>query len=409
VHEEFLPTNGATTVTLGQPPNWILMLSRAGVVQSSVDGNYSLSGSVITFTDALNGSERIIVDYAATGYTPVPPISGAGIADGTVTSAKIADGTIATADLADRSVTNIKLGTDTARLNLLTNGGFEIWQRGSGPFTGNSTFSADRWLISLNGADTLSVSRTTNPIDAGSIAAASCAYTFSAGKSVLMQQLKPTDAWQLLGRTITLSVRLNSTAVSMAAVRIDCNGTGGGTVVSSPHNGNGQWQTLSVTATVPLDSTIVSLMVQFDVRSGTAYLDNATLVVGSVPADYAPLHPADDLARCLRYYERVYDQATGNNDNGVIGQAFSGNQGSFPIWYSPKPVTPTITSSAASTMVLLTATYGTALAGTAFSAATVGTRGARGSLTVSPGNLVAGNATTLQMSAGGFIAIEANP
>ena len=29
------------------------------------------------------------------------------------------------------------------------------------------------------------------------------------------------------------------------------------------------------------------------------------LVVGSQPADYVPLHPADDLARCLRYYEIV--------------------------------------------------------------------------------------------------------
>jgi hypothetical protein len=27
------------------------------------------------------------------------------------------------------------------------------------------------------------------------------------------------------------------------------------------------------------------------------------LVLGSVAADFAPLHPADDLARCQRYYE----------------------------------------------------------------------------------------------------------
>ena len=42
--------------------------------------------------------------------------------------------------------------------------------------------------------------------------------------------------------------------------------------------------------------------------AGTYYVDNAMLVVGSQPADYAPLHPADDLARCLRYYEIIGDK-----------------------------------------------------------------------------------------------------
>ena len=30
---------------------------------------------------------------------------------------------------------NRQIGSDVARANLLTNGGFEIWQRGGGPFT----------------------------------------------------------------------------------------------------------------------------------------------------------------------------------------------------------------------------------------------------------------------------------
>src|SRR5262252_529729 len=64
-------------------------------------------------------------------------IQGADIASGTVTSTNILDGTIATADLANNAVTNAKLGTDTARSSLLTNGGFEIWQRGNGPYTVN--------------------------------------------------------------------------------------------------------------------------------------------------------------------------------------------------------------------------------------------------------------------------------
>src|SRR5262252_4977444 len=84
-------------------------------------------------------------------------ITGTDIAAGTVTSGNILDGTIATADLANAAVTNAKLGTDTARLNLVTNGGFEIWQRGNGPFTATGVYGPDRWQLGITGTDTLSV------------------------------------------------------------------------------------------------------------------------------------------------------------------------------------------------------------------------------------------------------------
>src|SRR5215471_2158338 len=64
-------------------------------------------------------------------------IPAGAIPAGTITTALIADGTIQAADIANAAVTNAKLGTDTARSNLLTNGGFEIWQRGAGAFAGS--------------------------------------------------------------------------------------------------------------------------------------------------------------------------------------------------------------------------------------------------------------------------------
>src|SRR5215471_11335382 len=128
---------------------------------------------------------------------PAGAIDGSKITDGTVTSAKIQDGTIATADLANQSVTNAKLGTDTARLNLLTNGGFEIWQRGNGPFTASNAFAADRWRIGLAGSDTLSVSRDGANVDAGlgSQWDAVCTFTLSggAGSTNLTQHIIWTD------------------------------------------------------------------------------------------------------------------------------------------------------------------------------------------------------------------------
>src|SRR5262252_6904714 len=110
-----------------------------------------------------------------------PPVSAGSIPNGTITSAMIQDGTIATADLANNAVTNAKLGTDTARLNLLTNGGFEIWQRGNGPFTTAGTaLSADRWASLSSGAPTVSVSRNTANVDSSS---AACAAVTPSGAS----------------------------------------------------------------------------------------------------------------------------------------------------------------------------------------------------------------------------------
>ena len=61
--EEFLPAAAATTITLVRPPTEIWMVTRDGLAQSQADGHWSLAGSTLTFTDAFNGTERVIVSY----------------------------------------------------------------------------------------------------------------------------------------------------------------------------------------------------------------------------------------------------------------------------------------------------------------------------------------------------------
>lgn len=225
-------------------------------------------------------------------------IVAADIAPGTITSNEIADGTIATADLANASVTNAKLASDTARANLLTNGGFEIWQRGNGPFTAVGTaYSADRWQ--LQGAG-ISVSRDTANTDSS---AACAAVTCSAPTVYLSHRVE--NFTELRGRTISLSIRVRGTVASAARAAINVIG-GAGVVYSSYHTGGGAYQTLTVTTPVAAGATAIDTLLEFAL-AGTFYIDNAMLVVGSVAADYAPLHPADDLARCLRYYEVLGD------------------------------------------------------------------------------------------------------
>ncbi len=66
-HEEFVPVAGSTVIHLSTPAIILLFVSRGGVVQSFVAGNYSLTdgGNSVTFSDPFDGTERVIISYGA--------------------------------------------------------------------------------------------------------------------------------------------------------------------------------------------------------------------------------------------------------------------------------------------------------------------------------------------------------
>jgi hypothetical protein len=331
---------------------------------------------------------------------PVAPAAGS------ITSGMIADGTIVAADIANATITNAKLATDTARANLLTNGGFEVWQRGGGPFTGNGTRTADApWTITLVGSDTMSVSQDGANIDSQSRLCAVATFTLGTGGglSQLVQTIKWTEFAGLSGATVSASGRVRTSTAN--AVRLGVY-NGSAWTYSSFHTGSGTYQTLTV-PNVALLAGQTYYVAFFFAASCTAYIDNAMLVVGSVPADYAPLHPADDLARCLRYYERV----SGDVTNGAItsGQCVSTTFAIAPLRYAvKKAVTPTVTLIPASNYAL-TQANGTQAVCTAVSSSGVGATGCELDLTAT--GLVAGNATTFFSSSGAqaYISVEGNP
>lgn len=306
-------------------------------------------------------------------------------------------------------VRNQDLASDTARLNLLTNGGFEIWQRGNGPFTGANPQVADRWTANQQGSDVLSTSRDTTNVDAGSTACAAVTFTLGTGggASGLYQTfVSPSENQQMIGRTITFSARIRTATANAVRIAIDnyYSGTHHYTYSASFHSGNGTYQTLTATAVVAAGVQYCQTYFLFS-ASCTAYIDNAMLVVGSQAADYAPLHPADDLARCLRYYERLGGTVT---EFLGTGQATNTTQvGAIPIrWKVQKAVTPTVTFDAASQ-------YGLTIASGAQSSATsIGSTNSTVDGTTVYCNttgVVAGNASMLVGSGTGRIYIESNP
>ena len=264
-------------------------------------------------------------------------IQGADIATGTITTTQIADGTIATADLANAAVTNAKLGTDTARLNLLTNGGFEVWQRGNGPFTAQFAYTADCWSIQLGGSSTVSVSRITSTAGSNGFSA-SVTYAHSAGGYLIFNSQKFDSPAQLAGRAVSAAVMVKASVAGTVKLRIT---DGVGNSDSTYNVGTGA-ERLTVTRTVVTNPTSIQVLVICDIGSSSVELNDAMLVVGSVAADYAPLHPADDLARCLRYYE-IFGETIGTFQ--VTTYASAGGQ--LPTFTLPyrarKPVLPTIT------------------------------------------------------------------
>ena|SRR5215471_2119827 len=348
------------------------------IAQVSVNDatNYALSVQNLEGTNSrainiVKSDGSLLIRADATGVSLGSPLN-------------LAAGSIGTAPIANGAVTNAKLGTDTARLNLLTNGGFEIWQRGNGPFSANAGYSADRWVLSIGSGSALTVNRAAGN---NSPYAASVSYTHSS-TTQLIQKIE--GVGQLVGKTVTFAADIQANTAN--AMRVLVWDGVGSLNYSAYHTGNGAWQRLVSTITVASSATSLQVYIEFGANVGGG-IDNAMLVVGSVAADYAPLHPADDLARCLRYYERQSPEltsvATGASQNLLVAQPFR----------VPKPVTPTLTVGGSWTATNCSATP------------SVGQRGgAADSFYYLVSSTASGPAGIYPSgSPAGFISIEANP
>lgn len=207
--------------------------------------------------------------------------------------------------------------------NLLVNPGFEIWQRGAGPFTAGG-YTADEWTASLNGG-TLSVSRSSSP-KYGSYAL-TVTSTFT-GNNIL-QGVE--DYKSLEGEYITFSAWVKTSSVNAFYIRLQ-DYKGSWELSSSPyHTGSGNWELLTAVKLVRNGLLVdpsgfghgFGLLAFFYVGTGTALIDGAVLARGYFPegVPFVPPHPADDLERCLRFY-----QTTGSAYDGPIwgGNAVNG-------------------------------------------------------------------------------------
>lgn len=238
--------------------------------------------------------------------------------------------------------------------NLLTNPGFEIWQRGTSFSTSAGTapypFCADEWNMNSNSSG-MTINRNTS-----SLFGDYCLeFIQTAGELRVVRQ--GIESYKgLEGNWLTFSCWVKTSVSDFAQLAlIGRDNTSNVLNERSPyHPGDGQWRLLTVLGFVP-EGLIGDIQLPHnfglavDVRaesgSGTVYMDGAVLAVGYFPEGlmYVPPMYADDFRRCCRYYynsvgigERtMWSGKTNNGTSYHIDKVFP----------APMYATPTITLS----------------------------------------------------------------
>jgi len=196
--------------------------------------------------------------------------------------------------------------------NLLVNPGFEIWQRGAGPFTADNDFTADEWMLDDNSGG-WQIDRVTGGLNSPYMLKITGSGVTAEGAAQQGLEI----ATSLADLYVTFSADVWSNTASTARLVIaDYNGSTTDAAYSSYHDGDSQWARLTVTKlmrsslTDPGDwphafGAIVAL--QCASNDSISYIDNAVAVAAEVPfpegLSYAPLNPAEDQVRCERFYE----------------------------------------------------------------------------------------------------------
>lgn len=236
--------------------------------------------------------------------------------------------------------------------NILVNGGFEVWQRGtsfSSPTNGE--FTADRWRVTQGapGGHTYTVDRESTTIDSGTYSLKFDITNAGAGALLnIRQDMHEVSSYK--GKTLTASVRVKTSTTSAIRIQLDDDI---GQSTSSYHTGGGAWETLTVTHTVSASATGVRLRIGFvgiNAVVSTTYIDSAMVVIGSDALGFVPEDPAKEIARCQRYYQR--------QDNfGQFSYASAGAQDHYiPVHFAvPMSNAPTVTLSNGTTLNLTSA------------------------------------------------------
>jgi hypothetical protein len=247
-----------------------------------------------------------------TGDTgPIGPQGPAGLGSVAVTSPITNSGTSTAANL------GINYSALQYGQNLIINGAFDFWQRGTS-FTVNDAYTADRWFFQSYGTGTSpSITRTTS-VPAGFEYSASIRSTNTTNSNFnYITPLETGSVIPLRGSTVTLSFFYRipvsfSGAWSPLIIWSTANNTrlnpGNGTTIAAPALTNtSSWTRHTVTFVVPATASSLSLGIQTynsTINNAEIQITGVQFELGSVATPFKRNASSiqAELAACQRYY-----------------------------------------------------------------------------------------------------------
>ena len=194
--------------------------------------------------------------------------------------------------------------------NLLINGDFTVSQRAdySSPITVGNEYTLDRWEVSASGDTT----KTIQQIDTENGKGIRTEVTAELGSSTYLfigQRLEKGICAALNNKTATLTARVRTNS-SIAQLRFTHNRH-----LSSIHEsvlitGDGNWQIVSLTvdnisSNYTDDSVFVNARMEGKPNVGDYIeISDMQLELGDRFTGFEAVHPADQLAKCQRYYQK---------------------------------------------------------------------------------------------------------
>lgn len=249
-----------------------------------------------------NPAPPALTQSAAVWEIPVARISFVDSGAVTIAAAKVID---------ERQY--VKAGNrNDPTMNILVNGGMEIWQRGAGTFTAHNQWGPDRWRLGVIAPSTLTVTQELVTISLGSRASAKLVYAHSGAGLAYLEQ--PLEDWGLY-RSCTLTVAADVRTTVLGTCYLGIHASDGTFSVSAQNQQTNTFERLVCSYQVPA-SGLTSLVVRLTLFGASAdvRIDNVQMVTGPVPLDWAPLTPDQDLYRAQRYYEIVSVEGAGYAD-----------------------------------------------------------------------------------------------
>lgn len=231
--------------------------------------------------------------------------------------------------------------------NLVINGGFDIWQRGTSFVSPNAVYTTDRWSNDTAG---MTISRQSSGAPSGSLYYLRTTSTASSAYTDFYHFFETANVSTLWGKTVTYSFKIRKSGTTpigsfILTLQKSASVDGGRsstwtTIVSSSTafsniltgTSSSDWTAVTATATIPNDGSANSLRFIGGFDNGQASgvvvdLAQVQLEVGSVatPFSRAGGTIGAELAKCQRYFYNVNYQDSTRGVYNTVGNGFAQN------------------------------------------------------------------------------------